>query len=234
MNIGCRGDGISLTCPADRTSNITVSKATYGLYNMSCSDACCAPNPSFDCGEDVQTVNPDFFEYLQFICNGQSSCNFEFNGYVMDTCSGADADYLQVFFDCSQVVDGPIAFMARNLERNQLISREIVPWLNVLTNFGDHYYPQTYSFVCPISGVYVFSASIRTTSDYISVMLYKNAQRMSFTSASDDNSSDTGSCNFVAECWPGDIVWVRVSTGGYFSTASGDIQTFTGFLLHKL
>ena len=115
MSIGCLGDVISMTCSTNGSSNITISKATYGLYDLACSSGCCAPNPYFDCDEDMQTVNSDFFEYLQYICDGQSSCSFEFNGYVMDTCSASVADYLQIFLECSSVEDGPIAFMVRNL-----------------------------------------------------------------------------------------------------------------------
>ena len=120
MDIGCRGDVINMTCLTDGTSNITISKATYGLYDMTCTDACCAPNPLYDCMEDMNTVNPDFFEYLLFVCNGQPSCDVQFNGYFMNTeCGGADADYLQVFFECSVVFEGPIAFITKAHKYNE-------------------------------------------------------------------------------------------------------------------
>ena len=236
MGIGCGGDVISMTCSTDGTSNITIAKATYGSYDMTCSDSCCAPNPVYDCVEDMQTVNPDFFEYLQFVCNGEQSCNVEFNSYVMDTyCAGVYANYLQVFFECSHVIEGSISFMARNVEREHLISTEVVPWRDVITNFGSHYYPATYSFICPVSGIYVFSVTTRTYNDHIWVCLLRNDHELLRVYVDGENGDyDMSSSSSVTECRAGDAVWVIVGSGGSFVAHTWNYHVFSGFLLNKL
>ena len=119
--------------------------------------------------------------------------------------------------------------MVRNLENH-----EIVPWLETVVNFGEHYYPETNSFVCPVRGVYIFNTTIRNAGGYISVGLHLNSQLISFTSASDEAHYDTGSSNCLIECRAGDIVSVIVSAGGDHSHPAAAVHTFTGFLLNRL
>ena len=112
MSIGCRGHQITLSCSAGKESQITIHKATYGSFDHTCSVSCCAPNALRDCTEDMQTAHSDIFENLQQQCDGEQTCSFEFNGFVMDTsCNSDEANYLQVFYDCSNVAQGPVGFM---------------------------------------------------------------------------------------------------------------------------
>ena len=235
MEIGCVGDVIRMVCSTDGTSTVKVSKATYGLYDISCFDACCAPNYVYDCVEDLETVNPDFFEYLRVICDGQPFCSFDFNGYVLDSCISSVADYLQVFFECSDVSESPIAFMVRNVEREQLLSYEVVPWRDVITNFGGHYYPETYSFVCPVNGVYVISITVRTYIGQSWVYVLKNDEELFRVIADDENYDIVMSSNSgVIECQAGDVVWVLVADAGKFNANTDNYHLFSGFLLNKL
>ena len=232
--VGCPGDVITMTCSVDGSSNITISKATYGLYATSCSDACCVPNPLYDCLEDMQAVNPDFFDYLKFICEGEPSCNVEFNGYFMDTdCGSLDADYLQILFECTAFGEEPVAFMVRNLETEYLNADDVVPWLEVVTNYGGNYKPENYSFVCPYNGVYVFSVTILTLNDQIRVRVMKNDQEL-FLVYPHGETHDMGSGSGVVECTSGDVVRVVVEVGGRFYATTSSYHVFSGFLLRKL
>ena len=234
MSIGCRGQNIDLSCIGE-DSRITIRKATYGSYYLDCSESCCPPNPKWDCTEDMQTVHSDIFEYLQQQCDGEQSCSYEFNGYVMDTsCNSDDADYLQVFYDCSHITQGPVAFMVQNVERNSMLEEEVVPWRDVYTNFGLHYHPDTYSFVCPYRGVYIFSVSFSVFNDFFGVYLFRNDNILSFAVADDGNNDFDSTSSFaVAECLPGDVVWVRVGFNGTLWNSLHH-NWFSGFLLTKL
>ena len=147
---------IHLTCPAGEESRITIRKATYGSYRAPCSESCCPPNAKWDCTEDMQTVDSDRFEYLQQQCDGEQSCSYEFNGYVMDTsCNSDDADYLQVFYDCSHITQGPVAFMVQNVERSYLSNDEVFPWRDVAANLGGHYHPSCAALSYRFSHIFI-------------------------------------------------------------------------------
>ena len=111
----------------------------------------------------------------------------------------------------------------------------MVPWLNVITNFGGHYYPETYSFVCPVNGVYVFSVAIRSYHGQIWVRIIKNDEELFRVFAGDANPiNDMSSSSSVIECEAGDVVWVIVAGGGPFSGNTDNYHVFSGFLLNKL
>ena len=145
MSFGCRGQEVRLTCPTDVDSRITVRSATYGSFFVNCSGSCCPPHAYKDCKDTIWSASHDLFDYFQKPCNGNQSCSFDFNGYMMRSsrCNGKNADYLQVFYDCSHIPHRTVAFMVRNLERSSLNRYDVVPWRDVVTNLGGHYYPQT-------------------------------------------------------------------------------------------
>ena len=183
-----------------------------------------------------RSVDSSTFEDLQQHCDGEQSCSYEFNGYVMDTsCNNVNADYLQVFYDCSHVTQGPVAFMVRNLERQQLSIYDVVPWRDVVTNFGVHYDVTSRSFVCPYNGVYIFSTTILTFNDIIGVYMYKNNDELVMVFADDENVDlDSSSGSVVTECLSGDVVWVQVEVGGNFLSHTSNYHFFSGFILTKL
>ena len=95
--------------------NITITKAQWGKYNTACFDNCCPPNPAIDCTVDMQTVEPDLFEYIKDQCDGKQSCELDFIAYEVDEClDGYIADYEQVFYDCLPFdTTEPIGFSAK-------------------------------------------------------------------------------------------------------------------------
>ena len=236
MRFGCHGEDINLTCPAGEESRITILKATYGSFGRTCTDSCCPPIPIGDCTQDMQTVHSATFEYLQQQCNGEQSCSYQFNGFVMaSSCDNDDADYLQVFYECSHFTQGPVAFMVRNFERGPLSDFEVVPWRDVLTNVGSHYDSRSRTFVCPQNGIYVFSATTLTYNDQIRIDLYKNQEVLIRILANNENSDfDSSSGSVVSECLAGDVVWVQVGNGGNFLYHNFNCPLFSGFLLNKL
>ena len=152
----------------------------------------------------------------------------------MDTCSSTHANYLQVFFECSPIAEGLISFMARNNVETSLSTNDVVPWDVVITSFGSHYNPKTYSFVCPVHGVYAFSATVVTCSHYIRAEICLNGGVVVFIRADNsDDDYDMASSSVVIECQAGDVVWVNVGSGGSFSGDYFD-DVFSGFLLDKL
>ena len=239
MVLGCHDDIIPIKCSADGSSNITIKSAIYGLYDDACPalNECCAPNPLYDCVEDMNTVTPTYFELIQYNCDGKHNCSTEITwDYVMYACGGEfNFDYVQIFFECSSVVEGPIAFMVQNLKREDLNIHEIVPWLNVITNFDGHYYPETYSFVCPVHGVYMFSVVILTINDYIRIDVLQNEKQLFEVHADGEyDFYDMSSSLGVIECEAGDVVLAVVDFGGSFALHSSNVHAFSGFLLNKL
>ena len=75
---------MTLSCPTGR--NISLTRAQWGHYYLACSSDCCAPNPAYDCTVDMGTVEPDWFEYIQFQCDGKQSCEVDFILYAINQC----------------------------------------------------------------------------------------------------------------------------------------------------
>ena len=85
------------------------------------------------------------------------------------------ADYLQIFFDCvPHDVTGPVGFTAHVPNNMNVVTYEVIGFTEVVSNFGGHFNPATSSFVCPDHGVYMFSMTICTFADYLTVILYRN------------------------------------------------------------
>lgn len=231
MEFGCPGDIINITCSQDGSSNVTITKATYGYNNDYCAKACCISSPLYDCREDMETVNGDFFDFLQFSCDGKPFCSAEFNGYIMDTdCSGNNADYVQIFFDCQPVVEGPVAFDVGELYEDGVATDEVVPYLEVFENFGSHYNLAAYSFVCPTRGIYTFSATILVLDDRLDFVIYRNNQRLSYLRGLAAGMSYN---SVVSECNAGDVVWVNSERGGNLEITQSRSIKFSGFLLYR-
>ena len=104
---GCAFETISLTCP---TGTILVTIAQYGMYNATCTDGCCTPDTVYDCSEHVNQNTPSDWTNLKALCDGKTSCAYEYNGWVIDACqAGYVADYMQIFFDCKSGFNANLA-----------------------------------------------------------------------------------------------------------------------------
>ena len=238
MEMNCRGRYINLRCSNDGSSNITITKATYGSYNRACaSGTCCAPNPFRDCTEDTVEVHEEGYQYMQARCDGKASCSFEFNGYVMDTsCSGKVADYLQVFYECDSIGiqrEKAAAFMVRVQSGPLLAVGQVLGLNDVITNVGSHYNNRTHSFACPYHGVYSFSVTIARHADSLSLAIYQSKKLLSYIE-DDSDSASLATASVVTECFPGETVFIDTHEGGQLCQSDGISHLFSGFLLQKL
>ena len=128
-----------------------------------------------------------------------------------------------------------VAFTVYDLETHSLSRVSVIPFKNVKTNIGNHYNPSTYSFTCPVHGLYVFSVAIITKDYEIGVGIYKNTlTNICLAYAHSSNGDYTmGYNSAVVECNPGDTIKVKRERGLEFLSYVGT-HTFSGFLLYKL
>ena len=110
-------------------------------------------------------------------------------------------------------------------------SQQLIPYTTVITNIGGHYNPDTYTFVCPYRGVYVFTVSTNAYNDQLVGELYKNDQLLIRTFANED-FRDSATASVVTECEMRDSVYVYAYTGGEFDCYWSPAH-FSGYLLHK-
>ena len=233
-NIACLNDVINLSCSNGRS--ISVTKAHWGKYNLACDEgSCCAPHPAYDCTVDMATAEPDLFAYIRNQCDGQQSCDIDFIAYAVNECE-ADyyADYEQVFYDCFPFdTTQPVGFSAILTKDTSLSYGTVVPFDDVISNFGGHYSTQTYSFTCPVHGVYIFSMSINQyDNNNIRGIIYRNKDELIRSTAADGGYRESASATVITECNAGDQVFVSVEFGGNFD---GELSPchFTGYCLHK-
>ena len=64
--IGCLSDILTLSCPENRTLEVT--SGYYGKYYYACADGCCAPHPEFDCKELVSENRPSDWAAIKVTC----------------------------------------------------------------------------------------------------------------------------------------------------------------------
>ena len=231
--LACQNDTMTLSCPTGR--NISLTKAHWGHYYLACSD-CCAPNPAYDCTVDMETVEEDWFDYIKSQCDGIQSCNIDHIAYMANECEiEYYADYMQTFYDCLPIdTTEPIGFSAKRNNDIRLYPYELVPFNDVLSNFGGHYSTETYSFTCPVRGVYIFSMAINQYSNSnLQAYLYRNNDELIRSYANGVGYRDSASATVITECNVGDQVFVMVWNGGYFD-GSGSQCHFTGYLLDQL
>ena len=156
--MACINDVMTLSCTSDK--NITVTRAQWGKYDAVCSDDCCQPDTANDCTVDMETTEPDLFAYIKSQCDGEQSCDLTYVAYVVNECEEEYfADYEQVFYDCS-IVNLNIGFSAKLSITQSVEMLQIVPFDDVISNFGGHYSTSSYKFTCPLLGAYMFSITI--------------------------------------------------------------------------
>ena len=111
---------------------------------------------------------------------------------------------------------------------------EIMLFDNIETNLGGFYDNSSSMFLCPYNGVYIFSISTRSyTNFYMYARIIHDNNPVAGT-ASDEVANDQGSVMAIIECLSGESVWVenygdnRVLGGSSVMKYS----SFSGFLLH--
>ena len=186
----------------------------------------------------METVEPTVFELIKLECDGQQSCDLDFIAYVVSECEvDYYADYEQVFYDCLPFdMTEAIGFSVRLSLNIDLVQYEVIPFEDVISDFGGHYNMNTYAFTCPVHGVYMFSMSIsQVDRSQIQGVLYHNNVPVSRKVADAEGFRDSASTTVVIECNTGDQVFVMVGQGGRFQgDENASACDFTGYLLHHL
>ena len=166
-----------------------------------------------------------------------TSCDLQYVPFLVNECeSEYTADYEQIFYDCIPFDESePIGFSAKISGPFQTLNaRQIVPFIDVISNFGDHYSTQTYSFTCLVYGVYFFSfASNSISRTYAQGQLFRNKSELIRNMSDNEGSYDSSSAAIIAECSNGDQVFVNVLKYGIFDGGDSPCH-FSGYLLHKL
>ena len=224
---------MSLSCPSDRT--IVITKALWGKYNLPCI-GCCVPNPAYDCTVDMATAEPTIYQLLKSQCDGFQTCDVEYVAYIVNKCQLAyTADYQQIFYDCIPFDSSePIGFAAKLTSSRDLANDAVIPFGTVISNFGGHYSTETYTFNCPVHGVYIFAMTINQYEySFIRGAIFRNDVELIQSRGDDEGKYDSASATVLVECNVGDQVYVTVARGGTFEGESTACH-FMGYLLHQL
>ena len=235
--IGCFSDTLSLSCPTNQT--ITTTYAIYGKYADTCSD-CCVPNPADDCTENVEAIRPGDWLGIQYYCDGENSCEYQYQGSLMHQCAQEYlADYLQIFYNCLPVdVNAPVAFTAyANRGSNVAYSSgDIVVYGEVVSNIGGHYNPDTSTFICPFDGVYVFEVTLAIYNNFDSYIAINQGNSTLVETWANGDSSYTrypmSTAHVVTTCTSGESVWVE-STSISNLNEINRYNHFSGFMIHN-
>ena len=133
--------------------------------------------------------------------------------------------------------DEPVGFSVYANGNTEYGYEEIVMFTGVINNFGNHFDVQSASFNCPAHGVYMFGLNIKNyyTDNACLDIMRDNEQLVE--AWADYITSETyhygqGSALIVAECSPGQLVWVKATCNSYVH-GSARRSHFTGYLLHR-
>ena len=232
----CTLGSMAISCPSNRT--ILVTSGVYGVFdspNSECTD-CCAPNPQYDCTELVEEARPSDWLAIQALCDGQTSCEFENPGTVLDDCSDEASDYMQLYYDC--LLDdetGPVAFTAwANTGGTTLYNTgDIIVFNELLTHAGGHFNTATSSFICPWDGIYLVSVTILSgQNDAMRVQLMRNDVMLTDIQVDAIDGHNHGSTTVVTECDRSDTLWMRAGRVGTL-WADDRRNLFTAHILHR-
>ena len=107
----------------------------------------------------------------------------------------------------------------------------------VITNVGGSYMPGTSEFICPVSGVYMFSATMMSQKDRYGVFNIKIGTDQKAAAWSDGRGNAFGNGNNIAivECDGGQRVWVECgyNTSQFYGDETNYYNTFTGMLVQE-
>ena len=128
-----------------------------------------------------------------------------------------------------------VAFTAIATTERYYGKDDIVLFDAAVSNFGGHYNTVTSTFVCPYSGVYLFSISVYSIEGvtlYLEFMK-NNAVMIDIMSYDETIGSNSGAV-FILECEVGDIIWVKCDSDNDAMESDGTRRShFSGVLLHR-
>ena len=103
----------------------------------------------------------------------------------------------------------------------------------VLNNESFGYQQSSSQFICPVDGLYVFAASLCSSSSSFSADIMKESQRL-LSVKSHDGHVDQGMVTVVAQCSAAERVWVQTNSydGTAISSENERYVTFSGFLIN--
>ena len=101
----------------------------------------------------------------------------------------------------------------------------------LISNIGDNY--NSYSYICPIDGIYMISSSVLTTTNGSALSgLNKGQKGLSWQQADDIEGRNHASNTVIFECYAGEKVWPFSS--GASSIEDFRYSVFSGALLQYL
>ncbi|XP_076120638.1 cerebellin-1-like [Alosa pseudoharengus] len=108
----------------------------------------------------------------------------------------------------------------------------------IITNVGQAYSSTTGFFTAPVRGVYYFRFTVRDSLDshYMTIMMYKNGERIIYLAEYDEDRYETYlSSGVTLQLEVGDVVNMRLPAGyRLYDYYSDNYSTFSGFLLFPL
>ena len=131
----------------------------------------------------------------------------------------------------------PIAFSAYVDVIRSYNHHYVVIFDKITTNLGQSYNPDNGIFICPFSGVYIFSlTTLSREYHYMGGSITIESRTLGSTWGEDDrdNIEAQGSVTVVSECFPGQRVWVRTLADDMemYGDTNGWYSVFSGLLFH--
>ena len=237
---GCLSDTLMLSCSGGR--EIFVVNAVYGKYAKPCS-TCCPPHFADDCWERAETTRPSDWLAIKLSCDNQTACEYLYQGAIVSSCqTDYLADYMEITYDCLPHPDPLYAAFSVAMVQNSSYFLEfgrVLPFNTIITNYGGYFNQDISAFLCPVHGLYLFSASVQTgwgDDEAFVYLFHKDVQvalSWAFSRGGSSAANDAATATVTLECFTGDRVYLET---GYNSTFNAQYRTniFTGALLTKL
>lgn len=130
------------------------------------------------------------------------------------------------------------AFLAFNIQPNDVLNDRPVAFVTTSFNIGSAYDPSTGKFTAPISGVYIFSAFLCVDSNkYLYYAVVKNNSVLLKGSLKEDTYRLCTSATVITTVEAGEAVWVKGTDNGSQYEIKQDQwreNTFSGALIRKI
>ena len=131
----------------------------------------------------------------------------------------------------------PIGFTAADPEAAYYDDGDVIQIPTIIYNEGNYYNNDTSIFTCPVTGVYMFSLSMRNAYTYYArgaIMLEANAIAVANSNdASNDHPQETATNVVIEKCDAGQRVWVRMQCRQNSETENARRVIFSGFLIQQ-
>lgn len=114
---------------------------------------------------------------------------------------------------------------------------ETIKYNQVTTNIGNGYNSNTGKFVAPVSGVYMFAATVTGRKGFAHLDIIKNYHRVGNVRSEETKDLDSGTKVIVLKLNASDAVYLRHEVGGshdLFTYMNYGFNTFSGFLIKRI